>query len=104
MEQTGQSWVDLSFSTRLVMMIIFMAGSFSGARILNAGAGYVAGDICIQGNTHGGSGFNGTYSVDALNGSLSSISIIQHGVNYTKDPSLFGLCFPGSTTLQVISF
>ena len=80
---------------------MFVAGSFSGARILNGGVGYVAGEICIQGDTHGGSGFNGTYGVDALNGSLSSISIIQHGVNYTKDPSLFGLCYPSSNVLQV---
>ncbi len=62
----------------------------------------MAGDICIQGNTFGGSGFIGTYSVDALNGSLSSISIIEHGMNYTEDPSLFGLCFSGSKELQVI--
>ena len=83
---------------------MFVAGSFSGARILNGGVGYVAGEICIQGDTHGGSGFRGIFDVDALNGSLSSISIIQHGVNYTKDPPRFGLCFPWSTTLQVFKF
>jgi hypothetical protein len=79
-----------------------MAGSFSGARILNSGAGYVDGDICLQGNTHGGSGFSGAFLTDPLNGSISSISIIQHGVNYTDDPWAAGICFHGSTELQVL--
>ena len=81
--------------------MMFVAGSFSGARILNPGAGYVDGDICLQGNTHGGSGFNGTFVGDPLNGSVSSISINQHGANYTEDPFLFGLCYPSSKVLQV---
>ncbi len=78
-----------------------MAGSFSGARILNSGAGYVDGDICLKGNTHGGSGFSGAFLTDPLNGSILSVSIIQHGVNYTEDPFLFGLCYPSSKVLQV---
>jgi hypothetical protein len=61
----------------------------------------VDGEICLQGDTHGGSGFHGIFSVDPLNGSLSTISILKHGVNYTDDPSAFGLCYPSSKVLQV---
>ncbi len=79
-----------------------VAGSFSGGKIVSAGAGYISGDICLQGNTFGGFGFNGTFEADPSNGSLVSFDIVVHGANYTKDPSYAGLCFRDSKDLQVL--
>lgn len=78
-----------------------VAGSFSGGKIVSAGAGYISGDICLQGNTFGGFGFNGTFEADPSNGSLVSFDIVVHGTNYSGDPSYAGLCFRGSRKLQV---
>jgi hypothetical protein len=63
--------------------------------------GYVEGDLCLQEQFSGGSGFHGTFHVDSSNGTLLSLSIINHGMNYTEDPGPIGLCFNGSAVLQV---
>ena len=81
-----------------------LAGSFSGGEIVTPGSGYVSGDICLQGNISGGFGFSGTFDADPNNGSVVSINIAAHGVNYTEDPLYAGLCFRFSRDLQAILF
>ena len=80
-----------------------LAGSFSGGEIVTPGSGYVSGDICLQGNISGGFGFSGTFDADPNNGSVVSINIAAHGVNYAEDPTIIQLCYSGSKQKQVVS-
>ncbi len=68
---------------------------------MSAGSGYISGDICLQGNSSGGYGFYGTFDVYANNGTLRSLTIVEHGVNYLYDPTDVGLCFHNSHDPQV---
>ena len=79
-----------------------MAGSFSGVEIIDPGQGYISGDICLQGYAGKGAGFNGTFEADPLNGSILSVKILFPGANYSSDPAYAGLCYRGSSLLQVV--
>ena len=55
----------------------------------------------MRGNNSGGYGFYGIFLADPNNGSLVSISIVEHGANYDADPEIVDLCYRGSKYTQV---
>jgi hypothetical protein len=79
----------------------FIAGSFTSVGISSQGSGYLSGDICLLGYVSGGNAFHGTFTVHPVNGSLESISILNHGSNYSATNFTAELCFTGSTIIQV---
>ena len=80
------------------------AGTFTSAQILSKGSGYLPGDICLHGNLSGGTGFKGTFAVDALNGSLVSALILNNGENFSHSSVKVELCYGGTNVIQVVFY
>ncbi len=78
-------------------------GSFTSAQVLNKGSGYLPGDICLHGNLSGGTGFKGTFAVDAVNGSLISALLLNNGENFSFSSVQVDLCYSSTNIIQVVA-
>jgi hypothetical protein len=72
--------------------------SISRIQIVAGGQGYVGGDFNITSSE--GFGFEGSFSVNRT-GVITITSVESHGRDYTTDPSVYEMYYPGTSVKQV---
>lgn len=73
--------------------------SISGVQILNGGQGYVAGDFNIT--SAEGFDFQSSFVVNS-EGAITRTLIESHGRDFTTNPSVYDVYYPGTSVKQVL--